>query len=641
MRIITLPSRLLLLPLGLSVAVTASRVQASTISITVDAAANRRPINPKIYGVAYASEAQLRDLSVPLHRYGGNNTTRYNWQLNADNRGNDWYFESIAEPSATPGQRGDDIIATARANGAEPMITVPIIDWVAKLGAGRSNLASFDSSKYGGQDECDWEWFPEACLGTQDGLAITGNDPNDANVPNSDSNARDWATHIVSRFGLASNGGLKYYILDNEHSLWHSTHRDVHPVGATMDEVLDKMRRFALAIKAVDPGAQLVGPEEWGWGGYFYSGYDQQNGSDDGSYAPDRDNHGGADYLPWLLQQLKQHSQASNVRLLDVFTVHYYPQGGEYEGDTSSTMQLLRNRSTRVLWDPSYTEESWIATQVQLIPRLRSWVNTYYFAGTPIGITEYSWGAENHINGATAQADIFGIFGREGLDMATRWMTPDTTTPTYKAMKLYRNYDGQSSGFGDTSVRATSTANADNVSVFAAQRSSDGALTVMVINKQLSTSAPIAVSLASFTPGTHAQAWQLTSANAITRLSDVAVSGTSFSTTVPAQSITLFVIPASSGPVTAPNAPSNLWAKIDSKKKLVTLSWTDNSTNESGFRIERAPQATLQFTQIAQVSANAISYAFTESTGTWVYRVRAWNSAGTSAYSNTVTVKLR
>ena len=44
-------------------------------------------------------------------------------------------------------------------------------------------------------------------------------------------------------------------------------------------------------------------------------------------------------------------------------------------------------------------------------------MNTYY-PGTPIGITEYNWGAEDHINGATAQADILGIFGREGLDMA-------------------------------------------------------------------------------------------------------------------------------------------------------------------------------------------------------------------------------
>ena len=103
--------------------------------------------------------------------------------------------------------------------------------------------------------------------------------------------------------------------------------------------------------------------------------------------------------------------------------MHYYPQGGEFSDDVSTAMQLRRNRSTRSLWDPNYVDETWIDDKVQLIPRLKGWVNTYY-PGTQIGITEYNWGAESHINGATTQADILGIFGREGLDLATRWTTP-------------------------------------------------------------------------------------------------------------------------------------------------------------------------------------------------------------------------
>src|SRR5689334_22742274 len=86
----------------------------SAMTITVDANANRHPINPNIYGVAHATTAELSDLNSPLNRNGGNNTSRYNWQQNADNRGNDWYFESIADASATPGERGDTFIANAR-----------------------------------------------------------------------------------------------------------------------------------------------------------------------------------------------------------------------------------------------------------------------------------------------------------------------------------------------------------------------------------------------------------------------------------------------------------------------------------------------------------------------------------------------
>ncbi len=251
-----------------------------------------------------------------------------------------------------------------------------------------------------------------------------------------------------------------------------------------MNEIRDKTIEFAQKIKAVDPSALVVGPEEWGWSGYFYSGYDQQWGSQNGwGSLPDRNNHGGADYLPWFLDQMRQRQTATGQRLLDVFTVHYYPQGGEFSDDVSTAMQQRRNRSTRSLWDPNYVDETWINDRVQLIPRLKSWVNANY-PGTQIGITEYNWGAENHINGATTQADVYGIFGREGLNMGARWATPAASTPTYKAMKLYRNYDGNKSTFGDTSV-AAAVPNPDTVSAFAAQRASDGALTVMVISKYL------------------------------------------------------------------------------------------------------------------------------------------------------------
>src|SRR5438128_6788612 len=113
------------------------------------------------------------------------------------------------------------------------------------------------------------------------------------------------------------------------------------------------------------------------------------------------------------------------------------------------------------------------------------------------------------MNGATAQADVLGIFGRESLDAAARWTTPASTTPAFKAIKLYRNYDGNRSTFGETSVSATSTANADNLSVFAAERSGDGALTVMVISKYLSGSTPVTLNLSNYSPQSSAQFWRL------------------------------------------------------------------------------------------------------------------------------------
>jgi chitodextrinase len=539
--------------LGLLAGIPLARAQNSPVTVTVDAAANRHPISPNVYGVAHADATALADLNVPLNRNGGNNTSRYNWQQNADNRAADWYFESIPYASATPGEMGDTFVQASKGAGAAPMLTIPMVGWVAKLGTNRTKLASFSIAKYGAQSGSDTQWFPDAGngIGTS-GAYVTGNDPNDADVPADSLFQLGWMQHLTSRFGTASAGGLPYYILDNEPSIWHATHRDIHPTGATMDEVRAKMLDYAARVKANDPSALVVGPEEWGWSGYLFSGYDQQWGSLHGwSNLPDRAAHGGADYLPWLLDQLRQDATARGQRLVDVFSVHYYPQGGEFSDDVSTSMQLRRNRSTRSLWDPTYVDESWIADTVELVPRLKSWVATYY-PGTKTAVTEYNWGAEGSMNGATAQADILGIFGREGLDLAARWTTPAAATPAYDAIRIYRNYDGNRSAFGDTSVAATGP-NPDSVAAFAAERSTDGALTVMVISKALTGTTATTLALASFTPGNAAQVWQLKAGARVTRLADVTLSQGRLTATLPPQSVTLFVVPKG-GPNQPPNA---------------------------------------------------------------------------------------
>ena len=515
------------------------------VAVQVDAHADRRAINPFIYGVAFANTSVLQDLNAPTQRWGGNYTSRTNWQQNADNRAADWYFESVPEDSAAQAGVVDEFISQSRAAGAQALITVPMVDWVARLGTNRSKLASFSQTKYGPQTDADWSWFPDAGNGVlaSTGKEITGNDANDANVPNSPALQAAFAQHLVSQWGTAANGGLRFYLMDNEHSLWSSTHRDVAPVGATMEQIRQKMIDYGQVIKAADSGAKIVGPEEWGWLGMLYSGYDQQYAGAHGwTTFPDRAAHGNQDYLPWLLDQLHQYEVDHGQRLLDVFSVHYYPQGGEYSNDVSSAMQLRRNRSTRSLWDPDYTDETWVNAKVTLIPRIRQWVTSHY-PGLQTGVTEYNWGAENHINGATAQADVLGIFGREGLDFGSRWTTPAASTPTYKAMKMYRNYDGNQSTFGDTSVRAI-VPNPDQLSAFAAVRASDGALTVMVDNKVLSGTTPLHLSLANFSVAGSAQVWQLTATNAIQRLTDLALSGGTLSVSLPPQSVTLFVAPA-------------------------------------------------------------------------------------------------
>ncbi len=180
---------------------------------------------------------------------------------------------------------------------------------------------------------------------------------------------------------------------------------------------------------------------------------------------------------------MKAYEQAHGVRLVDYLDLHYYPQahGVALAGAGDAATQALRLRSTRSLWDPTYVDESWIGGAgwengiVRLIPRMKEWVTANY-TGTRLAITEYNWGALDHINGALAQADVLGIFGREGLELAALWAPPDTDQPGAYAFRLYRNYDGQHRTFGDVSVRAAS-ADQSLVAIYAARRSGDNALT--------------------------------------------------------------------------------------------------------------------------------------------------------------------
>ena len=85
-----------------------------------------------------------------------------------------------------------------------------------------------------------------------------------------------------------------------------------------------------------------------------------------------------------------------------------------------------------------------------------------------------------------------------------------------------------------------------------------------------------------------------------------------------------------------PLAPSNLVASAVSKSQI-NLTWTDNSSNETGFRIERCKGSTCtNFALIATVGANVTSYSNTKlnANTTYRYRVYAYNTSGNSGYSN-------
>jgi hypothetical protein len=96
--------------------------------------------------------------------------------------------------------------------------------------------------------------------------------------------------------------------------------------------------------------------------------------------------------------------------------------------------------------------------------------------------------------------------------------------------------------------------------------------------------------------------------------------------------------------IPVPSAPTSLTAVASTTANQVALSWTDTSGNESAFKIERCTgNNCTNFSQINQVGANVTSFTNTGLARNTIYRyrVRASNSSGNSAYSNTVTIRTR
>lgn len=611
--------------------------QNAPASVSVDANASRHPINPNIYGFAFGAKSDLPATNFTMNRSGGNSTSTYNWQINATNHGLDWFFESILDPPQIAGYDGDSFITQTRnANvGAQPLLTIPMIGYLANLGPGGAMFWSYSIGKYEAQTATDpYQADAGNGIGAATGKPIAGNNPLDANTRNSVAIQQAWVQHLINTWSSAASGGLKYSIMDNEPSLWNSTHRDIHPAAETYNEIYNDYLNYAGAVRALDPNALIVGPEEWSWWAMFLSGQDQLNGI--GAPGSDFNTHSQTYYYPWLLQQLYAYRQSTGKQLLNVLSVHYYPQELA-DSDDSLSGRLIRNQSTRALWDPTYVDPSWFSGVginggvVNLIPTLKSWVNQYY-PGLQTAITEYNWGDETHLNGATTQADVLGIFGREGLDLATRWAVPANPSPTYLAMEIYRNYDGRLSTFGDTSVLAT-VANPDKLSSFAAVRSADGALTVMVINKQQG-GTPVTINLAGFPTGGAAHAYQIASATqaGITQLGSVPVSNNAIATTVPSQSITLYVIPAGSV-LAAPPAPAGLAATAGNA--TATLTWNAVS-GATSYAVKRGTVSGGPYATLASVAGTSpATYTDTSLTNgtTYYYVVSASNAAGTSPNS--------
>jgi hypothetical protein len=462
------------------------------VTVRIDDLASGSPISPLIYGVAFADQAYLKELGATANRWGGNATTTFNWDVgNADNAGRDWEFRN---QGANP---ADTFISQSLAAGAQPVMTVPTIGWVAKnndngtmsigvpneggppVAPGSQAIAGYDPAANRARTSVP-------SLPTSNGPLASGPEPA-APVVYQDA----WVHYLASKFGTGPKG-VTYFEMDNEPDLWSITHTDVCPVEISYEGMAKEFKSYADAVKSIDPSAKILGPVVSGWTAYQFSALDR--GTDNFATHADRQAHGDVPFLAWWLQQIAQHDRSLGIRTLDYLDVHYYPQAQGVSSSRASdpVTQARRIRSVRSLYDPNYTDESWIAQPVDLIPMLKAWIARSY-PGTGIAITEYNFGGEYDASGAVALAEVLGIYGREGVYLANYWAYPPRNTPAAAAFRLYRNYDGHGATFGDLSLPVASGSR--QVAAFGSRHSDTGEIDIVLANESLTQTATVQLQL--------------------------------------------------------------------------------------------------------------------------------------------------
>lgn len=446
-----------------------------SVNITIDVSKDRKAISPYIYGVN--SELMEKNVFCTAIRAGGNRFSAYNWETNASNAGSDWkhssdnYFQN-GLPEELDNAYGGVAINLSRKcaekNNAYSLMTLQMAGYVSADMSG--TVEETDTAPSSRWNKVEFAKNAELSLepDLNDGVVYMD----------------EFVNYLVHTLGNSqSENGIKGYSLDNEPALWRWTHQRMHPEQPRCDEIIERSKALASAVKNVDPSAEIFGPALFGYSAFvdFGSAPDWREVDQDGKYRW---------FIDYYLDEMKKAEDETGARLLDVLDVHFYTEAKGECGERSCDHYdregcvAARLNSTRSLWEDGYKEKSWIvdtgAEFFPLLPNLRQSIEKYY-PGTKLAITEYDFGASRDITGAIAEADALGIFAKYGVYLAT--LFAGEANYQCAAINLYTNYDRRGSGFGDTLVYCETDSIEHSTAYAAVDEGSDDVITLVITNK--------------------------------------------------------------------------------------------------------------------------------------------------------------
>jgi hypothetical protein len=479
----------------------------------VDANSQRTPIAGAIYGVALNSDDSVGLAAV--NRWGGDSTNSYNWKTDTFNSGVDWncanYSGLFSSPISSGGltNNADQFVHYNVSKHVDTLMTIPISGWLANQQTQNTSLAT-----------CAGGTYDKSCctqIGASESVQV------DKGSKNLDTSyMSDWVAHMVSTFGNAASGGVKYYQLDNEPDNWQALRLDVYPsmyppgtfcesyystiasVGTSINQdFINRTMAYATAIKSADPGSSVLfmsveNPAD------LVSLNSVECAGAGGSYTVD------SSLTTAILALGAQHEASTHQRVLDCVDMHYPTSGSGLD-------------ATQAIWD---------STSSSVFPHVQSWINATY-PGTGICVSEYAWdsdgtdGSTPDTTTGTLEADLLGMYGRFGVRLAAYWTTLVYKTshlPTFNAMAMYRNYDGQGAKFGSISIGAASSNSGVHAFAASDSASSPSKLWVMLVNVSGQAQNGLSIGIQNFTPSS-AKVFQMIGGGAPAAAADATVSG--------------------------------------------------------------------------------------------------------------------
>ena len=485
------------------------------------------PISPYIYGAdGFQSPEDIAGLGLfTVGRHGGNRMSSYNWVNNASNAGVDYYQENddYLGGGTAPGGAVTPFISQFHANDCAAVVTVPFMGHVSadKL-HDESHGSEYLNIKYVlGATALNPNYMTERLRVMAPVKGAPFSMSPDPNLPTV--YADEFVNFIDQTYPYARTDPNKRIIwqLDNEPDYWNAQFPVIRNPGVgetapALTELVSKTAAYAQAIRSIIPGAIILAPCV---GSFFDIQLQKYLGGP--TFYPGINNWWMANYL----KAVKTDSLTANQRLIDVFDYHNYSEatdgvypdsGWEKQGpapgnpdylsvtDASNrpTLVAARVQAARSLWDPTYIECSWVAeysyntgtpdgmsalpAPLMSIPREKYNINLS-FPGVKLAFTEWNFGGWDHPSGAVVNADALGIFGVQGVFLASYWsLHNNNDTYTFGAFAAYNKFDLSGRRFGNSSISAT-TDSLDKSAVYASIDDADTSVVkAIAINRTLS-----------------------------------------------------------------------------------------------------------------------------------------------------------